>query len=365
MIFLQVSGLLFETQLRTLNRFPDTLLGDPERRIVYFDPYRNEYFFDRYRPAFEAILYYYQSGGRLNRPENVPLDIFSEELAFFELGEEAITKFRKDEGFIKEKELPLPENLFQRRIWLLFEDPQSSKQAQFIGIISVSVILISIACFCIETKPQFKKYKLHQVSGNVTLVEEDEVPDITDGFFMVETLCIIWFTIEFFGRFLSCPTKLSFMCEVMNVIDVMAIIPYFFTLTTVFAADDPKPKKVKTDLNSDESSTLALLRIIRLLRVFRIFKLSRHSKGLRIIARTLQASMKELALLMFFLCIGAVIFSSAAFFAEGPTEESHFRSIPDACYWAIVTMTTVGYGDYLYVWRNSYTEKLILLAKFI
>lgn len=63
----QVSGLRFETQLRTLNQFPDTLLGDPSRRIRYFDPLRNEYFFDRNRPSFDAILYYYQSGSKQTR----------------------------------------------------------------------------------------------------------------------------------------------------------------------------------------------------------------------------------------------------------------------------------------------------------
>lgn len=61
-VYFQVSGLRFETQLRTLNQFPDTLLGDPARRLRYFDPLRNEYFFDRNRPSFDAILYYYQSG---------------------------------------------------------------------------------------------------------------------------------------------------------------------------------------------------------------------------------------------------------------------------------------------------------------
>lgn len=89
-----MSGLRFETQLRTLNQFPDTLLGDPHRRIRYFDPLRNEYFFDRNRPSFDAILYYYQSGGRLRRPVNVPLDVFSEEIKFYELGELATNKFR-------------------------------------------------------------------------------------------------------------------------------------------------------------------------------------------------------------------------------------------------------------------------------
>lgn len=94
LFYLQVSGLRFETQLRTLNQFPDTLLGDPARRIRYFDPLRNEYFFDRNRPSFDAILYYYQSGGRLRRPVNVPLDVFSEEIKFYELGEMATNKFR-------------------------------------------------------------------------------------------------------------------------------------------------------------------------------------------------------------------------------------------------------------------------------
>ncbi|XP_037087822.1 potassium voltage-gated channel protein Shaker-like [Pollicipes pollicipes] len=94
-VVINVSGLRFETQLRTLNQFPDTLLGDPARRIRYFDPLRNEYFFDRNRTSFDAILYYYQSGGRLRRPVNVPLDVFSEEIKFYELGEYAINKFRR------------------------------------------------------------------------------------------------------------------------------------------------------------------------------------------------------------------------------------------------------------------------------
>ena len=92
--FFQVGGLRYETQIRTLNQFPDTLLGDPSRRMRYFDPVRNEYFFDRHRNCFEAIIYYYQSGGRLRRPANVPLDVFSEEIQFYELGDYAINKFR-------------------------------------------------------------------------------------------------------------------------------------------------------------------------------------------------------------------------------------------------------------------------------
>ncbi|XP_045784607.1 potassium voltage-gated channel protein Shaker isoform X1 [Maniola jurtina] len=349
-VVINISGLKFETQLRTLNQFPETLLGDPSRRIRYFDPIRNEYFFDRNRPSFDAILYYYQSGGRLRRPVNVPLDVFSEEIKFYELGEQATNKFREDEGFIKEEEKPLPSNERQRKVWLLFEYPESSQAARVVAIISVFVILLSIVIFCLETLPEFKHYKVFNTTTNGTKIEEDEVPDITDPFFLIETLCIIWFTFELIVRFLACPNKFNFFRDVMNIIDIIAIIPYFITLATVVAEEEdqlnlPRAPVSPQDKSTNQAMSLAILRVIRLVRVFRIFKLSRHSKGLQILGRTLKASMRELGLLIFFLFIGVVLFSSAVYFAEAGSENSFFKSIPDAFWWAVVTMTTVGYGD--------------------
>ncbi|CAG0913041.1 unnamed protein product [Notodromas monacha] len=356
--------------LRTLNQFPDTLLGDPARRIRYFDPLRNEYFFDRNRPSFDAILYYYQSGGRLRRPVNVPLDVFAEEIKFYELGECATSKFSKmrNEGFIKEEEKPLPDNPFQRKIWLLFEYPESSQHARVVAIVSVFVILLSIVIFCLETLPEFKHYKVfNDTLRNKTRIEEDEVPDVKDPFFLTETVCIVWFSFELMVRLLACPNKFNFFRDVMNIIDLIAIVPYFITLATVVAevereeqlkqqmvASGAPPEtghlEVKvTPLGRDgagnQAMSLAILRVIRLVRVFRIFKLSRHSKGLQILGRTLKASMRELGLLIFFLFIGVILFSSAVYFAEAGTEKSFFKSIPDAFWWAVVTMTTVGYGD--------------------
>jgi len=348
-VIINVSGLRFETQIRTLNQFPDTLLGDPSRRIRYYDPVNNEYFFDRHRNCFEAIIYYYQSGGRLRRPVNVPLDIFSEEIQFYELGETAITKFREDEGFIKEEEKPLPTNDLQRKVWLLFEYPESGQHARIVAIISVFVILLSIVIFCLETLPEFKHYKVFNTTANGTKVEEDEVPDVTDPFFIVETLCIVWFTFELLVRFLACPSKMEFSKDIMNMIDLVAIIPYFITLATIVAEKEeeiaPKRPVQPNEKGQNQAMSLAILRVIRLVRVFRIFKLSRHSKGLQILGRTLKASMRELGLLMFFLFIGVVLFSSTVYFAEAGSPHSHFKSIPDGFWWAVVTMTTVGYGD--------------------
>ncbi|XP_046378811.1 potassium voltage-gated channel subfamily A member 1-like isoform X1 [Haliotis rufescens] len=342
-VVINVSGLRFETQLKTLNQFPDTLLGNPQKRNRYYDPLRNEYFFDRNRPSFDAILYFYQSGGRLRRPVNVPLDVFSEEIKFYELGEDAFEKYREDEGYIKEEEKPLPQNEFQRRVWLLFEYPESSTAARIIAIFSVLIILLSIVIFCLETLPEFKHYRVVNATKNESQssttqpsIEEDDLPKFNEPFFIIETCCIIWFTFELLIRFASCPEKLGFFKNIMNCIDIVAIIPYFITLGTVIA-DESK--------SNSQAMSLAILRVIRLVRVFRIFKLSRHSKGLQILGQTLKASMRELGLLIFFLFIGVILFSSAVYFAEADAELSHFKSIPDAFWWAVVTMTTVGYGD--------------------
>lgn len=217
--------------------------------------------------------------------------------------------FREDEGFIKEEEKPLPTHEFQRKVWLLFEYPESSQAARVVAIISVFVILLSIVIFCLETLPEFKHYKVFNTTTNGTKIEEDEVPDITDPFFLIETICIIWFTFELSVRFLACPNKLNFFRDVMNIIDIIAIIPYFITLATVVAEEEdtqnlPKAPVSPQDKSTNQAMSLAILRVIRLVRVFRIFKLSRHSKGLQILGRTLKASMRELGLLIFFLFIG-------------------------------------------------------------
>ncbi|XP_019739076.1 potassium voltage-gated channel subfamily A member 2-like isoform X2 [Hippocampus comes] len=341
---INVSGMRYETQLRTLAQFPDSLLGDPQRRSPYFDPMRNELFLDRNRACFDAILYFYQSGGRLRRPANIPLDIFMDELCFYELGEDVVNRFKDDEGFSKEEERPLPSNQMQKRLWMLFEHPESSSAARIIAIVSVMVIVVSILIFCLETLPDFRVEKettqdyfpKHHAQGKNMSGTVAPPPHVFhDPFFVVETVCIFWFSFELIMRFGCCPSKMGFFKDVMNIIDFSAILPYFVTLGTELA------KKNETS----PATSLAIIRVIRLVRVFRIFKLSRHSKGLQILGQTLRASMRELGLLIFFLFIGVILFSSAIYFAEADHSDTAFVSIPHAFWWAVVTMTTVGYGD--------------------
>ena len=84
-VTINVSGAKYETLRTTLDRYPNTLLGNPTTRIKYFIPKKNAYFINRCRQSFEAVLYFYQTGGILTRPVSVPMHVFEKEVEFYQL----------------------------------------------------------------------------------------------------------------------------------------------------------------------------------------------------------------------------------------------------------------------------------------
>ncbi|GMR35053.1 hypothetical protein PMAYCL1PPCAC_05248 [Pristionchus mayeri] len=343
-VTVNVSGLRFQTFERTLQRYPNTLLGSRSRRQKYWNPDAKEYFFDRHRGAFESILYIYQSCGRIKRPEAVPIDVFLREMRYFQMGDEFVEEFWISEGYEKPAETPMPDNPMQRRIWELMEFPDSSLSARIVAFVSIIVIVISIVSFCWETVPSAVD---PDAIINATEKGEDPVSDrYSNPFFWLEFVCIIWFSIELFLRFISCPSKRVFVTSFLNVIDFIAIAPFFVNLIWMMAGfGQNSTHRAENGPKGSSSMSFAVLRVLRLVRVFRIFKLSRHSVGLQILGKTFRASVQELCLLVFFMVIALVLFSSGIYFAEQGEPNTKFTSIPASFWFVLVTMTTVGYGD--------------------
>ena len=317
-IIINVAGKKFETFEDTLARFPDTLLGDPAKRKPFLNPKTGEYFFDRNRSAFSGILYYYQSNGYLECPGKVSESVFTKEVLFFELGESLLGIEEDSSGLDSVEDEELPKNPVMRKIWILFEHPNSSIFARIIAVFSVFVILVSIVVFCIETLPQLDPSKIKSAK------ERKKVSLVWNVF---NIFCNVWFTLEYFLRLLAAQHKIKFIRSTINIIDLISILPFYLSLIL------------------DEGGGIDVLRVIRVIRVVRIFKLTRHSRGLHILGNTIHASLHELAMLALFLFIGVILFSSAVYYAESQVYSKDFQSIPHAFWWAVVTMTTVGYGD--------------------
>ena len=140
-----------------------------------------------------------------------------------------------------------------------------------------------------------------------------------------EWIITILFSIEYILRIISIKKPFKYIFSFYGVIDFLSTIPKY--LSFVFIG----------------SHHLAALRALRLLRVFRILKLARYVGASNRLLVALKASRAKIAVFLFFVVIVCVILGTIMYMVEG--EENGFTNIPKSIYWAIVTLTTVGFGD--------------------
>jgi voltage-gated potassium channel len=142
---------------------------------------------------------------------------------------------------------------------------------------------------------------------------------------VVEWAFTLLFTVEYLLRLLSVRRPLRYATSFFGIVDLLAVIPTYLSLFVVGA------------------QSLIVIRALRLLRIFRILKIGRYVQELSALVAAIRATRAKITVFLLAVLTSALILGTAMYVVEG--ESSGFTSIPRAMYWAIVTVTTVGYGD--------------------
>lgn len=144
-------------------------------------------------------------------------------------------------------------------------------------------------------------------------------------FVYIEWIITIFFTLEYFLRIIIIKNKKDYIFSFMGIIDLLAILPFYIGLFFPFA------------------KFLIIVRLLRILRVFRILNLMDYMDDGQYIVKALKTSSRKIYIFLLFIMIIVTIIGSLMFVIEDGS--NGFTDIPTSIYWAVVTLTTVGYGD--------------------
>ncbi|XP_063787772.1 potassium voltage-gated channel subfamily V member 2-like [Pseudophryne corroboree] len=360
---LNVGGKIFKIDCFVAAQYPVTRIGrmatcaDPVKRLDLCDDFsvqRNEYFFDRDPTVFCYIFHFYCSGILWIMDELCPTH-FVEEIEYWGIHLNYTHKccrslFEEHQDELKDhlkiqRELQAEverhdhEKHFEgkwlgnlrKKIWNLLENPYSSIPAKMIAILSSFFVLISVVTMCLSTVEELKHINIY---GKPCMEH-------------VEIICVIFFTTEYVMRLFSTSDIMRFLKTVLNIVDLIAILPFYIQIIFERFSEEAYVHLHPDDIEKMErvGQLGKVLKIIRLMRIFRILKLARHSIGLRAFGFTIRQCYQQVCCLFLFITMGVFTFSALMYSVEHDIPGTNFTSIPDAWWWAAVSISTVGYGD--------------------
>ena len=180
----------------------------------------------------------------------------------------------------------------------------NNRKSKYFALFIQLLILLSIVTFSIETIPNLKPQTRFILQS-------------------IELFSVIIFTIEYLLRIYVADSKPKFIFSFYGIIDFLAILPFYLS----FGVD------------------LRSLRALRFLRLFRVLKLVRYNRAINHFSKAIKSAKEEIFLFIFITLILIYFSAIGIYYFENEAQPEHFSSIFDSLWWAIITLTTVGYGD--------------------
>ena len=162
--------------------------------------------------------------------------------------------------------------------------------------------------------------------------------DIMSGFVITDRVITFYFLLELFVRFSVCPYKRKCLKSAFNIIDILAIVPWTVIQVLLQASHEDFSQFFSQEWVQIYSRFAGVLRVVRLI------SLARHYVAARVFLITVWESRKEMMLLLSLYVTGATFFAVATYYCEQGNNEQ-FSTMAAGIWWAIITMSTVGYGD--------------------
>lgn len=167
------------------------------------------------------------------------------------------------------------------------------------------------------------------ICASVFFVILDSIPSLHSSykhqFFVIEWVFTLLFTAEYLTRLYCSPSAWRYARSFYGIVDLLSILPSYLAFFI------------------PEAQFFLIIRLLRVLRVFRVFKLIRYTGEANMLMRSLWQARRKIQVFLFTVMIFTTLFGTIVYVIEGP--DNGFSSIPKSIYWAIVTITTVGYGD--------------------
>lgn len=185
-----------------------------------------------------------------------------------------------------------------------FVEFNDNKLSRWFAFFIQALILLSLVTFSVETLPNLK-------------------PETRYLLRIIEIFCVVIFTVEYILRIYVADSKPRFIFSFFGLIDLLAILPFYLS----FGVD------------------LRSLRSLRFLRLFRVLKLVRYNKAMNHFVRAMSSAKEQIFLFIFITMILIYFAAVGIYYFENEAQPEHFSSIFDSLWWAIITLTTVGYGD--------------------